>query len=368
MVHRRENPVVVFGSGDVHYTSPAADIDNRNPARSHMPDTAKSDTETLDSELDRFRADFNRLKDEIGRVIVGQQEIVEGTLVALIGGGHVLLEGVPGLGKTMLVKTLADAMHLHFSRVQFTPDLMPADLVGTNMVLEAVGGERRFEFQRGPIFANIVLTDEINRATPKTQSALLEAMAERCVTLNGQTYELPRPFLVMATQNPLEMEGTYPLPEAQLDRFFIKLLVRYPTPEDLVLILDRTTAVDEPRAEAVICGERILDMRRLSRQIPIADDVRQAAINLVLATHPDQALATDMVKRFVRYGSSPRGAQSLILYAKILAILDSRYHVSRDDLRTAANPVLRHRMILNFEGQAENVQPDDVVDELVKRI
>ncbi|MEZ6060478.1 MAG: MoxR family ATPase [Planctomycetaceae bacterium] len=324
------------------------------------------ESESLDAELQRFRTDFNRLKDEIGRVIVGQQDIVEGTLAALIGGGHVLLEGVPGLGKTMLVKTLADALHLHFSRVQFTPDLMPADLVGTNIVLEAVDGGRRFEFQKGPIFANIVLTDEINRATPKTQSALLEAMAERCVTLNGQTYELPKPFLVMATQNPLEMEGTYPLPEAQLDRFFIKLMVRYPTPQDLVTILDRTTAVEEPKAEAVICGERILQMRRLARQIPIADDVRQFAIDLVLATHPDQPLATDMVRRYVRYGSSPRGAQALILYAKILAILDSRYHVAKDDLKTAAHPVLRHRMILNFEGQAESVSSDDVVNQLVE--
>ncbi|MEQ9410511.1 MAG: MoxR family ATPase [Fuerstiella sp.] len=326
-----------------------------------------SETEELKQKLNAFRQDFEKLRQEIGRVIVGQREVIDGTLAALVAGGHVLLEGVPGLGKTMLVHTLADALHLEFSRVQFTPDLMPADLVGTNVFLETAEGRRKFEFQHGPIFANIVLTDEINRATPKTQSALLEAMAERSVTVGGETYSLPRPFLVMATQNPLEMEGTYPLPEAQLDRFFIKLLVKYPTAADMSDILNRTTGAEAPVAEAVLSGERILELRELARQIPIAPDVQNYAINLVMGTHPDQVQATDMVKRFVRYGSSPRGAQALILFGKILAVLDHRYHVATDDIRTAAKPVLRHRMILNFEGQAEDVSADDIVDDLIKR-
>ena len=325
-----------------------------------------TDSEQLKSQLDAFRGDFEKLRSEVGKVIVGQEDIVDGTLSALIAGGHVLLEGVPGLGKTLLVRTLADALHLQFSRVQFTPDLMPADLVGTNVVMETADGRKKFEFQKGPIFANIVLADEINRATPKTQSALLEAMQEHHVTIGGETYHLPEPFLVMATQNPLEMEGTYPLPEAQLDRFFTKLLVRYPTAENLEDILDRTTGALAPHAEPVITGERIIELRKLARQIPIADEIRRHAINLVLATHPDNALATDMVRRFVRYGSSPRGAQGLILAAKISAILDHRYHVSRDDLQSAAHSVLRHRMILNFEGQAENISTDEVIHDVLK--
>lgn len=324
-----------------------------------------SETEELKQQLDAFRRDFETLRQEIARVIVGQQEIVDGTLAALIAGGHVLLEGVPGLGKTMLVRTLADALHLEFSRVQFTPDLMPADLIGTNVVTESATEGRKFEFQHGPIFANIVLTDEINRATPKTQSALLEAMAECSVTVAGETRPLPSPFLVLATQNPLEMEGTYPLPEAQLDRFFIKLMVRYPSGEDLSRILNRTTGSEESAANAVVEGSRVLELRKLAREIPIAEDVQKHAINLVLGTHPDQEAATEMVRRYVRYGASPRGAQSLILFGKILAVLDHRYSVAREDINTAAKPVLRHRMILNFEGQAENVSADDVIDDLV---
>ena len=322
-------------------------------------------TEEMKQQLDQFRADFESLSREIGKVIVGMDEVVEGTLIALVAGGHVLLEGVPGLGKTLLVRTLADALHLKFSRIQFTPDLMPADLIGTNIVLETPDGRRKFEFQHGPVFANILLADEINRATPKTQSALLEAMQEHSVTVAGETHRLPEPFFVMATQNPLEMEGTYPLPEAQLDRFFMKLLVRFPTSAQIETILDRTTETTEAKAERIFAGEKILAMGRLARQIPIADEVRRYGIAVVMATHPDNASAADMTRRFVRYGASPRGAQAVILAAKIRAILDHRYHVSRDDIRTDAPAALRHRLILNFEGQAEGIHPDQVVDNIL---
>ncbi|OJW19818.1 MAG: AAA family ATPase [Planctomycetales bacterium 71-10] len=327
-----------------------------------------SDLEGIKGQLDAFRADFDALRAEIGKVIVGNREIVDGTLLALIAGGHVLLEGVPGLGKTLLVRTLSDALHLKFSRIQFTPDLMPADLIGTNVVLENPEGGRRFEFQPGPVFSNLVLADEINRATPKTQSALLEAMQEKSVTIGGKTHDLGRPFFVLATQNPLEMEGTYPLPEAQLDRFFFKLLVKFPSADELESILDRTTEAVEPRAEPIFDGRRIAELSALARQIPIADELKKHAVAIVLATHPDNALATDAVRRYVRYGSSPRGAQALILGAKIRAILDHRYHVAREDLHDVVRPALRHRMILNFEGQAENVQADEVLDDVLEKL
>ena len=325
-------------------------------------------SEGLRQQFDAFRADFEKLRAEIGKVIVGQKEILDDLLIALIAGGHVLLEGVPGLGKTLTVRTLADALHLHFQRIQFTPDLMPADLIGTNVVLETTDGRKQFEFQAGPVFANAVLADEINRATPKTQSALLEAMQEGSVTVAGVNYQLEQPFFVLATQNPLEQEGTYPLPEAQLDRFFCKLLVKFPTAQELETILDRTTESGTHRAEPVLAGERILEMSRLARQIPIADEIRRYAIAMVLATHPEHELATKMTQRFVRYGSSPRGAQALILGAKIKAILDQRYHVARDDLKLIAAPVLRHRLILNFEGQAEGISTDLVVEDLLKTL
>jgi MoxR-like ATPase len=325
-------------------------------------------TEELREQLDRFRADFDALRREVGKVIVGHDAIVEGTIIALIAGGHVLLEGVPGLGKTLLVRTLADALHLKFQRIQFTPDLMPADLIGTNVVLETPEGGRRFEFQQGPVFANLLLADEINRATPKTQSALLEAMQEKSVTVAGKTNILPRPFFVLATQNPLEMEGTYPLPEAQLDRFFFKLMVEFPDADELETILDRTTEAAEPKAEPVLDGARITALSKLARQIPIADELRRYGIAVVLATHPEKELATEMTRRYMRYGSSPRGAQSLILAAKIRAILDHRYHVSREDIKAVALPSLRHRLILNFEGQAEHVQADDIIVDVLERI
>ncbi len=327
-----------------------------------------NDADALKRELERFRTDFQRLRAEVSKVIVGHDEIIEGTLIALVAGGHVLLEGVPGLGKTLLVRTLADALDLKFSRVQFTPDLMPADLIGTNVVLETPEGGRQFQFQQGPIFANIVLADEINRATPKTQSALLEAMQEKAVTVAGQTYRLAEPFLVLATQNPLEMEGTYPLPEAQLDRFFHKLLVRYPSSGELATILERTTEAEEPQAQPVLTGERVLEMRKLARQVPIADDVRNFAIDVVLATHPENGVAPEKVRRYVQYGSSPRGAQAMVLAAKIRAILDGRYHVAREDLSAAAHASLRHRLILNFEGQAEGVSPDEVIDDVLQSL
>src|SRR5688500_12833832 len=331
-----------------------------------MSDSPPSDD--LRQRLDDFRRDFLRLRDEVSKVIVGHLEILDDTLIALIAGGHVLLEGVPGLGKTLMVRTLADALHLKFQRIQFTPDLMPADLIGTNVVLEGTDGRKKFEFQAGPVFANVLLADEINRATPKTQSALLEAMQEHSVTVAGHTHRLTEPFFVMATQNPLEMEGTYPLPEAQLDRFFCKLLVKYPKLDDIETILDRTTEADSPRAEPVLTDERILEMSRLARLIPISSEIRRYGIAVVLGTHPEHEFATDTTRRFVRYGASPRGAQALILGAKIRAILDHRYHVAKDDLRAVAPSVLRHRLILNFEGQAEGISTDAVIEQVLESV
>jgi MoxR-like ATPase len=325
-----------------------------------------TDTAPLEAQVQQFKTSFSRICAEMGKMIVGQQEIVEGVLVAFFAGGHVLLEGVPGLGKTMLVRTLADAVNLKFSRIQFTPDLMPADIVGTNIIMEDEQGRKGFRFQAGAVFANIVLADEINRATPKTQSALLEAMQEHHVTVGGTQHTLEEPFLVLATQNPLEMEGTYPLPEAQLDRFFFKLKVKYPTAADLHTILDRTTTRDTPALSKVLNDpSEVVALRNVVRQVPLARDIQAHAIDLVLATHPEEPQASPLAKKYVRYGASPRAAQALILAGKIYALLDNRYHVSRADIEKAAAPALRHRIILNFEGEAEGTTTDDVIAEIL---
>lgn len=314
-----------------------------------------------------FTTRINTIKNQMARVIVGQEQIVEGVLMCLCGGGHALLEGVPGLGKTLMVRALAQSLGLKFMRVQFTPDLMPADVTGTNIIAELPNGHKEFQFQPGPVFTNVLLADEINRATPKTQSALLEAMQEHSVTVAGKTYQLSEPYIVLATQNPLEMEGTYPLPEAQLDRFLFKLKIYFPTLDELVQILNRTTTGDGDHPEVVIDAEGIMMMRRLVREVPVAPHIQEHAVRLVLGTHPDSEFATDDVKRFVRYGSSPRGAQALILASKVRALLQGRFHVSTEDINFVARPALRHRIILNFEGQAEGTEPDTLIDELVAR-
>jgi MoxR-like ATPase len=309
-----------------------------------------------------FRDNAAAIERQVGQVIVGQRELVRYTLVTLLAGGNALLEGVPGLGKTMLVRTMAQAIDCVFSRIQFTPDLMPADIVGTNLIVEDEAGRRQFQFEAGPIFANLVLADEINRATPKTQSAMLEAMQERSVTVAKTTRPLPEPFFVLATQNPLEMEGTYPLPEAQLDRFFFKIDVPFPSADELIEIANRTTGAAVPQAEPVADGSTILAMQSLARGVPIADHVTAYAARLLKSTHPDEADAPEAVHRYVRYGASPRGMQAMILAGKIIALLDDRYNVAFDDIRQTALPALRHRLILNFEAQAEGVTTDEVIE------
>lgn len=316
---------------------------------------------SIEERANTFRDVYDRLKAEIGKVIVGHDEIVHGVLTCLFVGGHALLEGVPGLGKTLLVRTLSDALSIDFSRIQFTPDLMPADIIGTNVVMETPDGRRVFEFQRGPIFSQIVLADEINRATPKTQSALLEAMQEHSVTVGGIVHRLKEPFFVMATQNPIEQEGTYPLPEAQLDRFFFKLVVGYSSREELATILDRTTRGERPHAERVIDGETLMSMQALVRDVVIAPHVQDYAIRLALATHPEGPHAVAVTNQYVRWGSSPRGVQTLVLAAKVRALLDARYNVSFEDVRRVYLPSLRHRVLLNFEAQAEAIDADEVL-------
>jgi MoxR-like ATPase len=315
----------------------------------------------IDQQVLTFQDQFKRVKEEVSKVIVGYSDIIDGVIMSLLAGGHVLLEGVPGLGKTKLVSTLSDVMRLKFSRIQFTPDLMPADITGTNIVQEDALGEKFLEFQPGPIFSNIVLADEVNRATPKTQSALLEAMEERSVTVGKKTHKLDSPFFVLATQNPLEMEGTYPLPEAQLDRFFMKLKVDYPTVDSLHTILNRTTKTQEPQVERVLGQGEVLEMRKTVRAVPIARPVQDYAIRCTLATHPNPKYAHALTMKYVRYGSSPRGAQALVIGGKIRALLNNRLHVSCEDVRAVAYGALRHRVLLNFEGEAERIDTDTII-------
>lgn len=328
---------------------------------------AVSDEAQVREQVAHFGEQFKKLRDEIQKMIVGHDEIVEGVLVSLFAGGHVLLEGVPGLGKTLLIRTLADTLSLEFQRIQFTPDLMPADIIGTNIIIEdPQSGRREFQFQYGPLFSQMVLADEINRATPKTQSALLEAMQEKAVTAGGRTHKLKAPFFVMATQNPIEQEGTYPLPEAQLDRFFFKLVVGYSTREELTEILRRTTTGYKPNLQAVMTGEEIIAAQTLVKDVVVAPHVQDYLIRLVLATHPQGPFATDMVNKYVRWGASPRGAQALTLAAKIYAMLDRRFNVSFDDGRKAALHALRHRLLLNFEGEAEGLSTDEVIHDILE--
>lgn len=315
-----------------------------------------------------FQEQFSTLKNELGKVIVGQHEVVENALVAVAAGGHALLEGVPGLGKTLLVRALSQTLSLNFSRIQFTPDLMPADVTGTNILSELEGGQRSFSFRPGPVFTNILLADEINRATPKTQSALLEAMQESSVTVAGKRHPIEPPFWVLATQNPIEQEGTYPLPEAQLDRFFFKILVTYPSLEDLREIVDRTTGIETPQPQAVADKETLMKMQRIVREVRVAENVEDYALKLIVATHPGSPYAAADTQRYIRYGSSPRGAQSLILASKVFALLDGRYNVSREDVQRAAKPALRHRILLNFEAEADGIDSDQIIERLMDHV
>jgi MoxR-like ATPase len=325
-------------------------------------------TVAVDRQVQLFRDNFRIVRDEVSRIIVGNQDNIVGIMTCLLARGHVLLEGIPGIGKTKLVQTLADVLHLRFSRIQFTPDLMPGDIVGTTIVRETDTGRKLLEFQHGPIFANLVLADEINRATPKTQSALLEAMQENSVSAGGQTHPLQQPFFVLATMNPLEMEGTFPLPEAQMDRFFFKLKLGFPSAQELNEILDRTTTVHEPQVERVLGQGQILEMRETARSVPVAGPIQEYAIRLTLATHPESELATELTRRFVRFGSSPRGTQALILGAKVNALVNDRLYVAAEDIRAVAINALRHRLLLNFDAEAERVDTDSILEDVLRKM
>jgi MoxR-like ATPase len=315
---------------------------------------------------DSIKENFDRILGELSKSIVGQTMLIKHLFICLLCGGHALIEGVPGLGKTLIVKALSSILDLKYSRIQFTPDLMPADILGTNMVSEDEAGNRRFEFYKGPIFGQLILADEINRASPKTQSALLEAMQEEKVTVFGTEYGLSPPFMVLATQNPIEMEGTYPLPEAQIDRFFFKLKIRYPSKDHLMEIIDKTTEDYRPEFSPVIGADEILEMKRVIKHVPIATHVKDYAIRLVMASHPDNENATEKIKEYVQYGASPRGVQSLVLAGKVGALLEGRFNVSVEDIRSVAKPALRHRMVLNIKGEAEGLDEDLLIDEIIE--
>ncbi len=323
---------------------------------------------STEEQIESFRRTFESLRAEIGKVIVGHHDIVEGTLTAIFGGGHVLLEGVPGLGKTLLVRTLSEVLDMSFNRIQFTPDLMPADILGTNIVMEVPGGRREFQFQRGPIFAHLVLADEINRATPKTQSAMLEAMQEKSVTAGGEIRRLAEPFFVLATQNPIDQEGTYPLPEAQLDRFFFKLVVGYPTGAELTEVLTRTTEGGRVELNRILAKEQIVELQKLVRQVPVASHVKDYAVRLVLATHPKTETAAPVANQYLRFGSSPRGGQTLLLGAKVRALAQGRFNVSFDDIQAVAPAAMRHRLILNFEAEAEGITTDHIITQILNDV
>ncbi len=320
----------------------------------------------LETQAQQFRDNFRRIKDEIQKRIVGQDEIIEGVLFCLLANGHALLEGVPGLGKTQLVHTLSDVLSLSFNRIQFTPDMMPSDVTGTMLLIEDVQGGKRFEFQQGPIFAQIVLADEINRATPRTQSALLEAMQEHTVSISRTSHKLEEPFCVLATQNPLDMEGTYPLPEAQLDRFLFKLHVEFPSEDEILGILRRTTSDMEITIEKIADAKAIIRMRQLVRRVPIAEHVERYIIRLIRATHPGTPDAPEMIKRYVELGAGIRGVQAITLTAKIKALLDRRYNVAFADVRSVALPALRHRILLNFEGEGEGIKTDEIIKHVLE--
>jgi len=323
---------------------------------------------TTEESITQFRETYSMIRAEIGRVMVGQDEIVEGTLNAILAGGHVLLEGVPGLGKTLLVRTLGEVLELSFSRIQFTPDLMPADILGTNLVMETPEGRKEFQFQKGPVFAHLVLADEINRATPKTQSAMLEAMQERQVTAGGEVRPLPQPFFVLATQNPIDQEGNYPLPEAQLDRFFFKLVVGYPSAAELTEVLNRTTEGNKVTPAKMLDGAGLAALQKLVKQVPIASHVKDYAVRLVLATHPKTATALPITNQYLRFGSSPRGAQVLVLAGKVRALTQGRFNVSYDDIAAVATASLRHRLIPNFEAEAEGISTDQVIAQILREV
>jgi len=319
----------------------------------------------IEKEIEQFHKQYNAVQEEMGRVIVGNQEVISSILSCLFTRGHVLLEGIPGLGKTKIVQTLANVLNLDFNRIQFTPDLMPGDLIGTNVVRETEAGEKYLDFQHGPIFCNLMLADEVNRATPKSQSALLEAMQEKSVSVGNITHKLDEPFFVMATQNPIELEGTYPLPEAQMDRFLFKLKIEYPSKDEMHQIMDRTTQVDEAAAVSVLEKGEVLQMRNTVLAVPIAKPVQDYAIRLTLATHPNSPHSHALTNKYARFGASPRGTQALVLGGKMQALLNNRVHVSCEDIRKVAFPALRHRILLNFEGEAEHVDTDDILKEIV---